>query len=68
MSEFTGRITEISTIKNGKTKKGDDWASLDFEVTESNPNNPDYPQIALFSFFKSGEYFNTQMNLTTSIS
>ena len=55
--EFKGRITEISKIKTGKTKKGDDWASVDFEVTESEPNNPDYPQIALFSFFKSGEYF-----------
>ena len=53
---FTGKITEIREIKTGTTKKGDDWASLDFEVTESNPHNPDYPQIALFSFFKSGEY------------
>ena len=53
---FIGKITEISTIKNGKTKKGDDWASLDFEVTESNPQNADYPQIGLFSFFKMGEY------------
>jgi hypothetical protein len=57
MSEFKGRITEISQIKVGKTKKDQDWASVDFEVTESEPNNPDYPQIALFSFFKTGEYF-----------
>ena len=57
MSDFTGKITEISEIKTGKTRKGDDWASVDFEVTESNPNNVDYPQIALFSYFKSGEYF-----------
>lgn len=54
---FTGKITEISQVKTGKTQKGDDWASLDFEVTESNPQNADYPQIALFSYFKSGEYF-----------
>ena len=54
---FKGKITSISTVKTGKTKKGDDWASLDFEVTESEPNNQDYPQIALFSYFKSGEYF-----------
>ena len=54
---FTGTITEISTVKTGKTKKGEDWASLDFEVTELNPRNADYPQIALFSYFKSGEYF-----------
>jgi len=57
MGEFKGRITEISTIKTGKTKKDDDWASLDFEITESEPNNELYPQIALFSFFKMGEYF-----------
>jgi len=57
MSNFKGKITEISTIKTGKTRKEDDWASVDFEVTESEPNNPDYPQIALFSFFKMGEYF-----------
>ena len=53
---FIGKITEITTIKNGKTKKGDDWASLDFEVTESNPQNESYPQLGLFSFFKIGEY------------
>jgi len=55
--DFKGRITEISQIKVGKTKNGEDWASVDFEITESEPNNPEYPQIALFSFFKSGEYF-----------
>jgi len=55
--EFKGIITEISAIKTGKTKKGEDWASIDFEVTESEPNNPDYPQIALFSYFKSGDYY-----------
>jgi len=53
---FTGKITEISKVKVGKTKKEDDWASLDFEVTESNPHNELYPQIALFSYFKMGEY------------
>ena len=54
---FTGKITEISPIKTGKTKKGDDWASLDFELTELNPQNADYPQVLLLSYFKSGEHF-----------
>ena len=54
---FKGRITELKEKKVGKTKKGDDWASLDFELTESTPQNPDYPQVLLLSYFKSGEYF-----------
>ena len=58
MSEFKGRITEISKVKSGTTKKGDGWSSIDVEVTESNPHNIDYPEIAGFSFFKSGEYEN----------
>lgn len=55
MSTFNGKITEITEIKTGQSN-GKDWASLDFEVTEANPNNPQYPQIGLFSFFKSGDF------------
>ena len=54
---FTGRITELTPKKVGKTKKGDDWAALDFELTESNPVNALYPQVLLLSYYKSGEYF-----------
>ena len=54
---FTGTITELTPTKVGKTKNGDDWASLDFELTELNPENPTYPQILLLSYFKSGEHF-----------
>jgi len=52
---FTGKITEISAIKSGETN-GKEWASLEFEVTESNPNNELYPQIGSFGYFKNGEY------------
>jgi len=55
MAEFKGKITEISEIKQGE-KNGKPWASLDFEVTESEPNNPTYPQIAMFGYFKNGDY------------
>lgn len=53
---FTGNITEIKPIKSGETKKGDKYSSLEFEVTESKPNNPQYPQVGLFSYFKMGEF------------
>ena len=52
---FTGKITEISDIKSGESN-GKEWASLDFEVTEINPSNELYPQIASFGYFKNGEY------------
>lgn len=53
---FLGKITEIGKINSGTSAKGVEWASLDIEVTESNPHNALYPQIGLFSFFKNGEY------------
>lgn len=54
--EFRGTITEIKEIKTGTTQAGKDWASVEFEVTESNAQNPEYPQIGLFSYFKIGDY------------
>ena len=54
---FTGTITEISVIKTGENN-GKEWASLDFEVTELNPQNENYPQVALFGYFKNGDYVN----------
>jgi len=53
--QFTGKITEVSKVKTGEGQKGE-WASVDVEVTELNPKNPTYPQIAGFSYFKNGEY------------
>lgn len=55
--QFTGKITEIKKVRTGETSKGE-WANAEFEVTESNPANENYPQIALFDFFKNGEYVN----------
>ena len=52
---FTGKITEIRTPRTGTGQKGE-WANVEFEVTESTPENPLYPQVALFDFFKNGEY------------
>lgn len=53
---FKGIITELSEVKSGTTKNGNEWSSINVEVTESEPNNPDYPQIGMFSFFKQGEH------------
>lgn len=53
--QFTGRITEIQEPRTGTTEKGE-WANVEFEVTESNPQNADYPQIGKFDFFKNGEH------------
>lgn len=57
MSEliFTGNISEIRPVRSGEGKNGE-WANVEFEVTESNPQNASYPQIALFDHFKSGEH------------
>lgn len=52
MSTFTGKITEISKIRNGEVN-GKEWASLEFEVTEVTDK---YPQVGLFGYFKNGEY------------
>ena len=52
---FTGKITEINTPRTGTTEKGE-WAKTEFEVTELNPNNENYPQVAFFDFFKNGEH------------
>ena len=51
MQVFRGTITNVWDVKSK-----DDWAAVDFEVTELEPNNPDYPQIAKFGMFKKGEY------------
>lgn len=53
--QFQGRITEVSEPRIGTTEKGE-WASVEFEVTESQPENADYPQIGKFDLFKNGEY------------
>lgn len=55
MSTFNGKITEISEIKTG-IKNDKEWASLEFEVTELNPQNELYPQIGSFGYFKNGDY------------
>lgn len=69
---FTGRITSISEIRSGENN-GKEWASLEFEVAESNPNNESYPQIANFGYFKNGEYakyakeFNSNFSLNDEV-
>lgn len=52
---FTGKITEIRGVRTGKTKKGNEWANATFEVTEVKDQ---YPQCALFDYFKTGEYLD----------
>lgn len=48
---FKGKITQVKEVR--ELKNG---ASIDFEVTESEPRNADYPQIALFNMYKGNEY------------
>lgn len=52
---FEGTITEIREPRTGTTEKGE-WANVEFEVTELNPNNTLYPQVGLFDMFKNGEH------------
>lgn len=54
--EFIGKLTMISDVRSGEGKSGNPWANLKFEVTESSPNNPDYPQIGSFDYFKSKDF------------
>lgn len=53
--EFIGRVTGYKEVRKGEGKKGE-WCSTGFELTESHPENEEYPQIAMFEMFKSGEY------------
>lgn len=55
MFKFTGVITESKDPKQGESAKGA-WAAREFVVTESNPDNPQYPQSGKFNLFKSGDY------------
>ncbi len=53
--QFTGKLTEILEPRTGTTEKGE-WANVEFEVTESNPENALYPQVGKFDLFKNGEH------------
>lgn len=53
--KLKGTITEIFPLRGGTTEKGE-WASVEFEVTESNPENPSYPNIGKFDMFKNGDH------------
>ena len=55
MFKFTGVITESQDPKQGESAKGA-WAAREFLVTESYPENPQYPQTGKFNLFKSGDY------------
>ncbi len=51
--QFIGKITSVSEVKTGVSKTGKEYASVNFEMKES---GVDYPQVALFSLYKDGEY------------
>ncbi len=53
--QFNGKISLIKEPRVGSTERGE-WANVEFEVTEKDPKNPSYPQIALFVYFKNGDY------------
>ena len=50
---FKGQILHIGGVKEGKTKDGKEWSSIDFVAEETEGQ---YPQKGVFSLFKSGEY------------
>jgi|TARA_R110000787_G_scaffold137414_1_gene250197 hypothetical protein len=54
MNTFKGRVTDLE-LKKGNGKTGA-WAVASFEVTEVDPKNTEYPEIARFEMFKNGEY------------
>lgn len=58
--QFTGKITAIKKVRTGETDKGE-WANAEFEVTE---DKDQYPQTALFDFFKNGEYVSQAKNFS----
>ena len=51
--QFIGKITSVSEVKTGVSKTGKEYVSVNFEMKES---GVDYPQVALFSLYKDGEY------------
>ena len=61
---FKGKITEVRAVRTGTGAKGE-WANVEFEVTESNPQNENYPQVGLFDFFKNGEYVKFAKDFAT---
>ena len=40
MNTFKGIITKVEKVREGSGEKGP-WASVNFEVTEAAPRNPD---------------------------
>ena len=62
--QFTGKITEVKPVKTGTGQKGE-WASVEFEVTETNAQNPTYPQVGGFSQFKNGEHIKFVKDFAT---
>ena len=50
--KMSGTITQVSGVKNGTTKKGDEWKSLTVCVKE---NTDDYPNELALDYFKTGE-------------
>jgi len=51
--KFTGKITGIGPVKNGKTKSNKEWSKREFVVQEEKDK---YPQSAKFSMFKMDEH------------
>ena len=50
---FQGRITKILPLVTGVGKEsGIEWAKLEVVVEETNPRNPEYPQVLKVEFFK----------------
>lgn len=61
---FTGKVSEVRKARTGTGAKGE-WANVEFEVTELSPQNESYPQVALFDFFKNGEYIKFAKDFET---
>lgn len=50
--KMSGKITQVSGVKSGTTKKGDEWKSLTICIKE---NTDEYPNEVAIDYFKMGD-------------
>ena len=49
MAIFRGKITQIGEVKSGTSAGGKVWSMVEFNVSEVNPKNAQYPEGARFT-------------------
>lgn len=56
MPRLRAVINDSELFEGTLNRSGEPYAVREFKATESNPENPNHPQVAKFSLFKKGEY------------